>query len=327
MRDSRIRCAVIGLGSMGRQHLRTLSSMDDIVIVGAVERNSDTRAEVAARFGVPTYETSAMLPLDDLEAAVIAVPTESHAMEAEALLGAGIDVLVEKPIAETVDEAMGLALKAKANDRILMVGHVERYNPAVDVVNHMLAEGVIGNVLNFVARRVGFTQPANTNSSVTLDLAIHDVDTLTYLLGCSGELLWAHALTLPGRHGDDHVDIGARFGTICGSLQANWLTPMKIRTLSLAAGNGLLHMDYVSQSVDWYARQRPPDPDASWDLFSATNRPEPISIPVDREEPLRREIRDFLRAIRHRSEPIATAEGAISSLQLVNAARHHAVQC
>ena len=177
----------------------------------------------------------------------VATPTITHRQIAGELLDAGRHVLVEKPIASTVEAAEELCARAAAQGVVLAVGHVERFNPAVQELKRRLDAGMLGAPLSLVARRVGNMPPQIKDADVIVDLAVHDIDIFRYLLGADRpDEIFASAGRAIVTDRFDFADIVLRFGEVTCFLQVNWLTPVKIRALALTGTNGYAEVEYVT---------------------------------------------------------------------------------
>jgi UDP-N-acetylglucosamine 3-dehydrogenase len=249
----RVKFAVVGLGTMGRQHARVLSELPDVDLIGAADISPEARAQVEQKIGIHTAPDLQELIDGPADAVVNALPTPEHFDVTRILLEAGKHVLVEKPIAMTVAEAEALVSLAGKADRVLVVGHVERFNPAVEALRGVLDAGGIGEVVTVSTRRVGISRPTAPQTDVVIDLAIHDIDVCGYLMsGTPGRLAFASARTLPGNQLEDHADLVLRFGQAVATVQANWITPVKIRRVSVTGTGGLAEVDYLEQSLRLY---------------------------------------------------------------------------
>jgi predicted dehydrogenase len=227
-----IKVAVIGVGAMGRNHARVYSEMPDVEMVAV----SDTRAQqaevVGRRFGVPAYtDYRVMLDERQPDAVTIAVPTTLHCEVASEAIRRRMHVLIEKPIAFSVEEGQDIIAAAQQAGVHLMIGHIERFNPAVVALKRKLAEGALGRVFQIDAHRQGPFPSRIADVGVVIDLAVHDLDVMRYISGA--ELVRVYAETERRIHSahEDLLTGMARLsdGTI-GTLTINWLTP-KIREL------------------------------------------------------------------------------------------------
>jgi UDP-N-acetylglucosamine 3-dehydrogenase len=317
-----IRVAVLGVGMMGRQHLRILSSLERVVLVAACDHAQ--QPERVHSLQIPlTSDWRDVLALRP-DAIVNALPTGCHFEVTKAFLEAGIHVLVEKPIATTVPEAAHLEELAERNDVVLMVGHVERFNPAVQALRELVTAGRLGEIISAAARRVGVARPTLPHANVVLDLAIHDIDTLEYVLGHDGRLLMAATASLGPNHLEDHVDLVLVYGQTIACIQANWITPVKIRRLSFTGSKGFAELDYIDQSVRMYASVPRVIKGTPWDFFAVSKESDAIEVPVRRQEPLRLELEHFMSCVEKREVPRTNARSARRALALAIEATQYA---
>jgi UDP-N-acetylglucosamine 3-dehydrogenase len=317
----RLKIAVAGLGSMGRQHVRVLSEMPEVQIVAAVDVSTEARARVEQNLSVPMLSDWRQLLDTEADAAVVALPTPDHYEVAKELLAAGKHVLVEKPIAVTSEQAEELVEEAQRADRVFMVGHVERFNPAVRALRTLLAEGSLGDIVTFAARRVGVARPVAPRTDVVIDLAIHDIDVCGHLLPhAQGRLVFASGKTLGGNQLEDHADLVLRFGQTVAIVQANWITPVKIRRLTLTGTAGLAEVDYLEQSLRVYRGHPEVFEGPLWNFFAVARESDAEEIPVVRREPLREELEHFVTRVQTGDTSVDDARQAAQALTLALAA-------
>jgi UDP-N-acetylglucosamine 3-dehydrogenase len=306
---------------MGRQHARVLSEMSEATLVAAADGSPEARAE-GERHGVPVVSDWRELLTSPAEAVINALPTQEHFGVTQALLEAGKHVLVEKPIAVTSEDASELVELARRLDRVLMVGHVERFNPAVGALRDVLRNGEIGDVVTVAARRVGIARPTAPQTDVVIDLAIHDIDVCHYLLpSTQGRLAFASARTLQGNQLEDHADLVFRFGQAIATVQANWITPVKIRRITVTGTAGMADVDYLEQSLRLYRGAPEAFTGPLWDFFAVARESEPEEVDVSRGEPLRRELTHFVDRIRAGDTSVDDARQAAQALALALEAR------
>lgn len=318
--DKHLRLAVIGLGTMGRQHVRVLDKLANVRLVAGVDPDQEKRAAILDRYDISTFSTADKLFEIGIDAAVVATPTPLHFRITTDLLRAGIDVLVEKPVASSVDEATAMGRLADSLDRVIMVGHIERFNPAVRALKGIIDNRLIGEVVTIAGRRVGFSQPEDESASVIFDLAIHDLDIIGYLLECKGEVVYAHSAHIEGRAGPDHVDICLKFGSSFVYLQANWITPVKIRTLGVTGTSGFAEIDFVDQKVQVYQGDDSVSTSNEWNLFTGTKHSKPSFIQINLEEPLFLELQHFVECVTDRKLPLTNILDATIALELAGRA-------
>ncbi len=313
--------AIIGAGSMGMNHLRVLKDFDEerVRIVGVAEVHEPALKRAVNRFHVAGYADYRRMVEDtrpDLVA--IVVPTHLHYETAAFVLEQGIDVLIEKPITRTTEEASALLRLARLRDARIAVGHIERFNPAVVELKQQILSGNLGQMYHMLARRIGPFPPRIRDVGVTLDLASHDIDVMRYLTSADIEHLYAQTQR---RVHSTHEDLLLGFlrfanGTI-GVLDVNWLTPTKVRELSVTGEKGMYVVNYLTQDVYFYENDYTV---TSWDaLRSLTGVSEGtmMRLKVQKAEPLRLEYEDILAAIENDSSPTVSGEDGLAVLQIV----------
>jgi predicted dehydrogenase len=313
-----LRAAVIGLGSMGANHVRVLGDMPGVELVGVMDTDAG-RIEQVTHGRVVGGFTS----LGDLirsvkpDIASIVVPTGLHERVGLEVITAGVGVLVEKPIAADLGGAARLADAARGKGVVLTVGHIERFNPAVRELKSRLREGLGGRVLQVRARRVGPFPQRIRDVGVIHDLAPHDIDVMRYLLDDEIDSVYASAQQ---RIHTDNEDIFAgmlhfRSGAL-GLLDINWLTPRKERTLTVLCEGGMFALDYMAQSLEFYenyaARAR--------EGAVATVTEGPMTrFPVAGGEPLRLEMEAFRDSVLGIAPVAVTAADGIAALAVAEA--------
>lgn len=305
---------------MGRQHLRILSELEETEVVAACDASS--AADVAGDIPV-VADWREVLELRP-DAVVNALPTGLHFEVSRAFVDAGIHVLVEKPVATTVAEATELAAAAERAGVVLMVGHVERFNPLVETLRDLVRDGRLGRIVSVSARRVGVARPAIPHANVALDLAIHDIDVLAYLLGEDGRLLLSAGSTIGSNQLEDHVDVVIRYGETIASIQANWITPVKIRRLALTGTKAFVEADYIRQTVKIFETTPEVIKGMPWDFFAVSRESDGVEVTVPYSEPLRRELEHFLECIRLGATPLSDVRSATKALALAIEATHAA---
>ncbi len=306
---------VIGFGVMGRQHLRVLRGIDDFRVVGVCEPDPST-ADQATRDNSTLAVVPDIAALVDagIVAAVVASPTAAHAGQAEYLVERGIHVLVEKPVAANIVEAARLRDVARSHTACLLVGHVERFNPAVRVLKDFLRQGWLGQVLSLSASRVGVGRPAIPSTNVVFDLAIHDVDVVRFLLEDAVRVIGATGGSFPGNLQEDYAHLLLACGQATGAVEANWITPRKRRKLFVTGTDGFAELDYIRQEVRTYRGKTELVGDGA-DLYQCLSRTaDPVSVPVGSSEPLQAELRHFAACIRGEEDPVVVLDEAIDAL-------------
>ena len=317
-----IRVVVVGAGSMGLNHVRVLKDFGDDVaqLVGVAEADEAARARVASRFGIKCYaDFREMIAETKPDLATVVVPTNLHFDVASHILDAGVSLLVEKPIAASVDQARKLIELADARGVKLAVGHVERFNPAVVELKHLLDSDSLGSIFSLLARRLGPFPPRIRDVGVILDLATHDLDVMRYLTG--SDVVHASAETQRRVHQmhEDMVLALVRFESgAVGVLDVNWLTPTKVRELSVTGERGMYLVNYLTQDLYFYENSSVATT-TTWD-----SAPTPIGVSegamtrlvVRKAEPLKIEYEDIFRALRTDGEVTVTGRDGLAVLQV-----------
>ncbi len=294
---TKIRVAVIGAGSFGRHHLRILHASPNAELAGVVDLDQKRSAAAAEEFDCPAYQSLAGLS-GKVDAAVIAVPTSAHADTGCALLEAGLDVLVEKPIAGDLASAQRLVETAARHGRILQVGHLERFNPAIVALKKM-----VRLPLFFEVHRLSLFSARSLDVEVVLVLMIHDLDIVLDLAGTMPEEIRAAGISILS----DRVDIAnvrlAFPGGCVANLTASRVSTERVRKLRLFQPHQYISLDYQKQ-------------DAVVFTVSGDQQIGFQPLPVTKEEPLRLEVEAFLEAVANRTRPAVSGEDGLRALDI-----------
>ncbi len=321
MAAKKIRVAVIGAGNMGRNHLRNYSALPEADLVGLADINSATK-ELADEYKTKHF-TDYKKMLDKLkpDAVSIVVPTPFHAEVASEALERGIHCLLEKPIASTVQEADKLIKLAKQHKVVFTVGHIEHYSPLIKKLKSMVDEGKVGKVTSVVCKRVGGFPTVEPKTDVIIDLAVHDIDIISHLLNKQPKKIYSHGSRTHHSKEIDSAEILMDYGDASGFVQANWLTPVKIRTVAITGSQGYLEGNYITQELEYYKHNMEKIEDGFSNFVIKMGEPEKQVIKVDFEEPLAVELRSFLAKINgqdvHLVDPQAGREALRLALEAV----------
>lgn len=316
----RIKVAVVGAGSMGVNHLRVLRdfNQEEVHLVGIAETIEPALQRAVSRFHVTGYSDYRQM-IDETHPSLIAVvvPTHLHFEVAAYALERGIHVLLEKPMTGTLDEAHTLIELAHRSGARLAVGHIERFNPAIIQLKRCLVNNELGKIFHLHARRLGPFPPRIRDVGVTLDLATHDIDVMRYLADAEIEHVYAETQRRIHTTYEDFVLGIMRFtNDIVGMLDVNWLTPTKVRELSITGEKGMFLVNYLTQDIFFYENDYST---TNWDaLRSLTGVSEGTMtrLKVQKAEPLRLEYEDVLAAIRSDSAPTVTGEDGLAVLKI-----------
>jgi UDP-N-acetylglucosamine 3-dehydrogenase len=310
--DRELRLGLAGLGSMGRNHLRILAGRPDIRLVAISDPAAETLAAAVATSGAQAFdEPLAMIAEAELDALVIAAPTTSHVALALAAIERDIAILVEKPLAESAGEGERIVTAARERGVPVQVGHVERFNPAVLELGRLLDEGWLSAVYSIASRRAGPFPDRIRDVGVTIDLATHDADILSWIAGERPSRVYAEtAQRIHASHEDLlfgllHFPSGAT-----GMLDVNWLTPVKRRQLVVVGEEGMFELDYLTQRLTFTRATDTTNPRLIGG-YAPTFEGDVAELPVVSAEPLAAEIDAFLRVVREGGRPLVDAEDGL----------------
>lgn len=314
------RIAVVGAGVMGRNHARVASDLPGVELAAVADADPAAAKAVAGQHRVAARSLDEILRDPAVDGVVVATPTSTHHEVAARALEAGKHVLVEKPIAPDVATARDLVARARKAGRTLAVGHVERHNPAVRYAHDALRAGEFGQLVTVTARRVSNLPGRIRDVGVILDLGIHDLDVIRYLVGEDPVRVAADAGTFtPGVQFEDHAAILLAFpGGVTGVVEVNWLTPMKVRRLALTASEQYVEVDYIAQALR-ISSSRMGDLNEG-NLFQVPLELSERAINLRRQEPLKLEVADFAQAAREGRAPLVTGEDGATVLRIAEAA-------
>ena len=315
MKDVRI--GVVGFGAIGRHHARNLRQLPGVTLVGVTDPSPMALGQADA-LGFTTFETTTALLDAGLDAAVICVPTNLHESVAEEFVDRSCALLVEKPLAHTMLAAKRLMARCARAGVPLMVGYVERYNPAMEAVRDFVAGGNLGKLISMSARRVGVLPPRIRDASVLIDIGVHDIDIAAFITGARLNLLCAQGGMAVL---EDRLDFATLMLDAAGcvvSLEANWITPVKVRELSITGMNGYCRVDYMTQEA-WFAAGRSFEPTSDYEGFVKQYKEGTLlPLAVRKREPLARELEVFIAGVR--GGPLPNPGIALASLRIAEEA-------
>ncbi|MEW5988415.1 MAG: Gfo/Idh/MocA family oxidoreductase [Chloroflexota bacterium] len=316
-----LKVAIIGVGSMGRNHARVYADMPDVELVGIADVDSAATAEVARRYGSRVYrDYRELLDVERPDAVTLAVPTVDHLEIALAVIERGIPLLIEKPIAANVEDGLRIIAAAEQAGVPLMIGHVERFNPAVIALKEHLAAGELGRVFQIDAHRQGPFPARVRDVGVVIDLAVHDLDVMRYVTGSDVARVYAET---ERRIHSSHEDLLSGLvrladGTV-GTLTINWLTPTKIRELYVTGEQGMFRVDYLTQDLYFFENATAPTGDWQFRFLRGVSEGRMIRHVVSKREPLRLEQEAFLAAVRDQTAVPIPGQDGLRALELAQA--------
>jgi predicted dehydrogenase len=292
-----LRVAVVGAGSFGKNHLRVIQNSPHAELAGVLDLNTARAAEVAAPYGCPVFDSLEQLAAGS-DAAVIATPTVAHSEIGCRLMELGLDIMVEKPIANTLAAAIALVEGAERRGRILQVGHLERFNPAI-----LALEQVITTPLFFEVHRLSEFSPRSLDVDVVLDLMIHDLDILLALIGKKPEEIRAAGISILSQK-VDIANVRLQFpGGCVANITASRVSTERVRKLRLFQPHEYISLDYGRQDAARF-RVKPP--------MAIDFAP----LAVVKDEPLRLELENFFESIATRRPPRVTGQQALAALEV-----------
>lgn len=306
MSERPIRVAVVGAGEFGKNHVRLWREFDGAQLVGIVDTNADRARQIASEYQTEIIPSLAALSPDRVDAVSLAVPTKEHARIGCQLLEAGLDVLVEKPMAASLEEADQLIAAAKRFGRILQVGHVERFNPAA-----VAAQKIVARPMFFEVHRLGIFTPRSLDIDVVYDVMIHDLDILLSLVDSPVTDLKAVGIPVI----TDKVDIAharVEFATgAVANLTASRVSTERVRKMRFFQEHEYISLDFTRQDALRIRvksnEARPAQPEIAFE-----------KVPTVPEEPLRAELRSFAESVRTRKPPLVDGAAGRRALALAD---------
>jgi UDP-N-acetylglucosamine 3-dehydrogenase len=296
------RVGVIGGGAMGQHHIRIYREMKDVELVGICDTDRNRAISLAKSNNTTPYFDPRELLEHELDAVSVVVPTTFHHSVAMDVINSGTQLLVEKPIADTLENADKMINAAHDAKLKLMVGHIERFNPAVSKLKEIVDSNLLGKIVSISTRRVGPFNPRIRDVGIIMDLGVHDIDVISYLYGKRINEVY----TIAGKdiHSfEDHASILLRCATnLSGMVETNWLTPHKIRNLTAIGLKGVAYLDYIKQTVELH--------DEAW-IRTAK---------VEYKEPLKNELEHFIKSVRDDTPVISDGETSRHALETAMAA-------
>ncbi len=306
----KIRVGVVGVGALGQHHARAYASLSQVELVGIVDSLPGRAAEIGAPLGAGIFTDYRDL-FGKVDAVSIATPTTTHAAIGEDFLDEGVHVLVEKPISGTIDSAERLVAAARRNGRVLQVGHLERFNPAVRAL-----KGIVDDPRFFEAHRLGLFAPRSLDIDVILDLMIHDLDIISLLVPFPITHVDAVGIAILSQR-IDIANARIRFGNGCvANVTASRVSMEKIRKLRLFQRQHYISLDYTRQDVSVFSLGEA--------VGQGTPKISSYRMTPPHKEPLRLEIEAFIEAAKDRGPVECTGEDGIRALGLALQIHEHA---
>jgi UDP-N-acetylglucosamine 3-dehydrogenase len=279
--------AVIGVGNMGRHHARVYSEIEGVNLVAVADRNKNIGQKIARKFQCRYYtDFLNLINSEEIDAATIAVPTSLHKDIAIACIDKGIPVLIEKPIAESVQSAQKIINKSQ--------------------LKKLIKQNRFGRIISISSKRVGLYPPQISDVDVIIDLAVHDIDVCNFLLEKEPQSVYARAGKALNSKRFDYSDIFLNYNGVDVLLQVNWITPVKVRELTLTGIKCYAELSYLNQTLRLYNKGHGED----IDIINIEE------INLRKEEPLKRELQNFVEFIKTKKGDVVNANAGLLSLKV-----------
>lgn len=316
MNDRRLRAGLIGLGAMGRNHARVLSGLDGVELVGIVDPAGDSTGTLSA----PVLPELGDLLNLGVDYAVVACPTALHESIGLELAANGVSALIEKPLAQSVEAATRLVQAFEAAGLVAGVGHIERYNPALQSLRTRLEAGELGEVFQVVTRRQGPFPHRIADVGVVMDLATHDIDLTSWVTGQEYTSVSARTVSRSGRLHEDMVAVVGQLGdgTMVNHL-VNWLSPLKERSTVITGDRGCFVADTLTADLTFYANAAI---DTEWEAlraFRGVAEGDMVRYAIPKREPLLVEHERFRDAVEGKDSDIVTLRQGLRTVAVAGA--------
>jgi len=299
----KLRIAVIGAGFWGRNHVRVLSELEQAELVAVCDVNKERAAVIAEKYGIEPYTSSRELyKKETFDAVNICVWSTELFKESMKALNAGKHVFVEKPMASRVEEAEKMLETAESAGLRLTVGFIERFNPAVTRLKKAIDDGEIGQPVSATGKRVSKWPERIGDVGVVKDTAIHDIDLMRYIFEEDPVSVYARAGRLRHRRFEDYAQVMLAFPDGKSAfLEANWLTPYKVRMLTVTGSEAIITIDYITQKIMIETSSKTLIPRYEW------------------KEPLKLELQHFVESILNKNNPMVTGLDGVKALKIAEA--------
>mgnify|MGYP002768653507 FL=1 len=313
-----IKVAVIGAGVMGKNHLKTYKNLPNVELVGVYDIFPEAAENAAEMFGIKAFSSMEEVA-KSVNAVSVVTTSTTHADVGEFFLNHGIHCLIEKPLATTEDECMRLINAAKKNNVTLLVGHIERFNPAVEQMGKILSD--TSKIRSLTAQRMSAASGRITDVDVAMDLMIHDVEVIQSLVKSPVVNVQACSVKTPDKpEGKDYISALLEFENgATANLTASRITQARVRTLTVTTDTNYIDMDFINQSINVHSQGRMPyvnqESIPDWMNYGLKGSVEQLFIPTN--QPLSAELSHFTACIRGEATPRITGENALNALRVI----------
>ncbi len=312
-----INVAVIGTGAMGRHHVRIYSELGNVNLVAISDLDEKNGKLLAEKHSCKFYKDfKEMLDKEKIDAVSVAVPTKFHTAVAIYCANKEKHILLEKPISDNIDDAEAIINACMRNNVTLLIGHIERFNPAIDALKKQIASGTLGDITSIISKRVGLFPSRIKDADVVVDLAVHDIDIFNYLLERTPEKISSNLGNALIDDRPDYANILLKYDGASAFIEVNWTTPVKIRTLSITGTKGYAELDYITQDLVMYETNIEKEFDSFGDFVIKFGEAKHKMIDVKKSEPLKNELAHFIDCVEKGTKPKVTGESALEALKV-----------
>lgn len=308
---------VIGVGNMGRHHARVYAELGNVNLTAIADVHGKTARSIATKYKCGYYKDyRRMLDAEKLDAVTIAVPTSLHREVALACIDRHIAVMIEKPIAESIRSAKQIIRKGIEKKVPVCIGHVERFNPVIQKLKQLIDQRRFGRIISIGSKRLGLFPPQIQDTDVIIDLAVHDIDICNYLLGLHPSAVNARAGKALNNKMYDYADILLGYNGIDVHIQVNWITPVKVRQLSLTGTKGYAEINYLNQTLKIYKSSYRKKIDSYGEYVVRFGSPQTKELSLTGKEPLKLELQNFIEHLRHGNSNVVSAADGLTALEI-----------
>ena len=313
-----LKVAVIGAGMMGKNHLRTYKNLPNVKLVGVYDIFPQAAQNAAEMFGIKAFSSLEEVA-KNVDAVSVVTTSVTHAEVGEFFLNKGIHCLIEKPLAATEDECMRLINAAKKNNVVLLVGHIEEFNPAVEQMTKILNDN--SKIRSLTAQRMSAASGRITDVDVAMDLMIHDIEVVQNLVKSPVKNVQAAAVRTPDHpSGKDYLTALVEFENgVTANLTASRITQARVRTLTVTTDTNYIDMDFINQSINVHSQGRMPyvnqENIPDWMNYGLKGSVEQLFIPTN--QPLQAELAHFVECVNGNATPRISGEKALEALKVI----------
>ena len=313
-----IKVAVIGAGMMGKNHMKTYKSLNGVELVGVYDIFPEAAKAAAETFGIRAFSSMEEVA-ENVEAVSVVTTSVTHADVGEFFLNKGIHCMMEKPLACTEEECQRLISAAAKNNVVLLVGHIERFNPAVEQMGKLLSD--TSKIRSLTAQRMSAASGRITDVDVSMDLMIHDVEVIQSLVKSPVVNIQAASVkTKESPMGKDYITALLEFENgATANITASRITQARVRTLTVTTDTNYIDMDFINQSINVHSQGRMPyvNPEniPEWMNYGLKGSVEQLFIPSN--QPLSAELNHFLSCVRGEATPRISGQNALDALRVI----------